>query len=247
MNQLATVESDLPAVQAQPDAMSLVGRAIEAGQPMENITQLIELVKFNDQREALRQFNQAFTAAQAEFPAIRKTKKAHNSWYAPYSAIVATIQPVLIKHGLSFRHSVAEADGMQEISCILSHSAGHSEIATIRVPADGSGSKNGIQAIGSSITYGKRYTLEAVTGVVTTDDDTDGNLPLSQEVKLISEEQALKLHAAIEENELNMDAWLDKVEKITGERSFGSITADGFQKVWDTVQQAVKKKREASK
>jgi hypothetical protein len=53
---------------------------------------------------------------------------------------------------------------------------------------DASGSKNAIQAIGSTISYLERYTLLALTGLATHDMDDDGQASESQE--FITEKQA---------------------------------------------------------
>ena len=60
------------------------------------------------------------------------------------------------------------------MTCILSHKAGHSEETTLAGPADASGSKNAIQAIGSTLTYLQRYTLVQALGLAATLDD-DGS------------------------------------------------------------------------
>jgi hypothetical protein len=54
------------------------------------------------------------------------------------------------------------------------HRGGHSEEATKFYPADTSGSKNAIQAIGSSISYGKRYTASALLNLTSRKEDDDG-------------------------------------------------------------------------
>lgn len=160
------------AVAASTDAMTLVSQAVANGAQVDQVDKLIELVKFNDEREALRAFNQAFTDAQSEFPEIPKTKEAHNSKFAPLDQEVRLLRPVLMKHGFSFRHEVTENDDKSvSVRCILAHQDGHCESATLTGPADNSGSKNTIQAIGSTVTYLRRYTFEAVTGIVTTEDD----------------------------------------------------------------------------
>lgn len=243
MNDLAKTEQTTPAVPAKHvDAMTLVSQAVQNGASMEGVQQLIELVKFNDQREAERLFNQAFTAAQREFPAILKSKKGHNSNYAPYSAIVAAIRPVLDNHGLSFRHETETGEKIK-VACILAHEAGHSERSSMIADADTSGSKNSIQSIGSSITYLKRYTLEAVTGVVTIDDDTDGN---GHSDPVITDDQALQIECLISENDLDKDKWLNWIENNTGEASFSSIPAKSFKKVLSKINQAAKAQNENS-
>ena len=47
----------------------------------------------------------------------------------------------------------------------------------MEVQADKSGSKNVIQAVGSAVTYGQRYTLIGALGITTADEDIDGRLP----------------------------------------------------------------------
>lgn len=232
MNQVATIP--------QTDAMTLVGQAVQNGAGVENIDKLIELVKFNDEREALKEFNKAFTAAQADFPSIKKTKKAHNSLYAPYSEIVRQIRPTLIKHGLGFRHTVSERDGLVIVTCHLSHSAGHSEDATISAPADDSGKKNNIQAIGSAVTYLKRYTLEAVTGVVTTDDDTDADIPPN--TRLLSDDDVLKINAAIDENELNREGFMSWIGTQYGASKIEDLPETAFGKVWSNIKKSISNK-----
>ena len=51
---------------------------------------------------------------------------------------------------------------------------GHSEAVSIAGPLDDSGQKNGIQQIGSTITYLERYTLMAIMGLAAHDQDDDG-------------------------------------------------------------------------
>ena len=73
-------------------------------------------------------------------------------------------------HGLSYRFRTIQ-DGAIKVTCILSHKSGHSEENTLSGPADASGSKNAIQAIGSTLTYLQRYTLTQALGLAASDDD----------------------------------------------------------------------------
>ena len=49
-----------------------------------------------------------------------------------------------------------------------------SHVITMAAGPDGSGGKNAIQAIGSTVSYLERYTLLAATGLATEDQDDDG-------------------------------------------------------------------------
>jgi ERF superfamily len=61
-----------------------------------------------------------------------------------------------------------------KVTCILTHELGHSEETTLMGAPDNSGSKNAIQAVGSTVTYLERYTLLAACGLSTKGSDNDG-------------------------------------------------------------------------
>lgn len=217
MNQVANIT---PESATEMNALALVNAAVTNGAGADQVDKLIELVKFNDKREALKSFNQAFTKAQAEFPSVYKSKKAHNSDYAPYSDVVNAVRPVLMANGFSFRHRVDDSSDQITVTCILAHKDGHNEEASLSAPPDTSGSKSPVQSVASTVTYLKRYTLEAVTGVVTTDDDTDGNLVGNY----ITEKQALDLEAMADEVGADKQRFLKAFEVD----SFSHITPEQY-------------------
>jgi hypothetical protein len=57
---------------------------------------------------------------------------------------------------------------------VLAHRDGHSEQTELSLPTDTSGSKNAVQAVGSSTSYGKRYTAFALLNITSTGEDDDG-------------------------------------------------------------------------
>jgi hypothetical protein len=66
---------------------------------------------------------------------------------------------------------------MVGVTCFLTHRMGHKDDGTyIEAPADTSGKKNAIQAVGSTITFLQRYTLLAAVGLAPKDaiPDDDG-------------------------------------------------------------------------
>lgn len=87
-----------------------------------------------------------------------KNKIAQDTPYAKFEDIHFAIMPILTDHGfdLDYRNSTAP-DGKVRVTTILTHRSGHSEETYFDLPHDGSGSKNAVQAIGSSTAYGKRY------------------------------------------------------------------------------------------
>jgi hypothetical protein len=114
----------------------------------------------------------ALVAFQSEMPTVGKDKiNPHfKSRYADISSITEDVMPVLAKHGLAFSCQPRSADNGYEIVGVLIHESG--DTITGALPLFG----NDAQKIGSSITYARRYLLCALTGVVTGDEDDDGNM-----------------------------------------------------------------------
>lgn len=94
--------------------------------------------------------------------------------FALWEDINEAIRPLLAEYGFSllFRTGLS-ADGRVSVTAVLSR-AGHSEETTMILPHDSSGSKNAVQAIGSSTSYGKRYTALALLNITTGGEDDDG-------------------------------------------------------------------------
>ncbi len=97
--------------------------------------------------------------------------------FARWEDIHDAITPVLSKHGfaLSFKPSVEDGTGKIVTTGILRHKEGHQEEASITLPHDSSGSKNPVQAVGSTLSYGKRYAATMLLNILTRDEDDDGS------------------------------------------------------------------------
>lgn len=124
--------------------------------------------------QAKAEFDAAFAVMQGELPVIVRRKKADKSHYAPFEDIIEGVRPVLQKHGFSLRHTNHREGTEQVVTGILSHRAGHSERDEFRSAPDTSGSKNPIQAVASTRSYGQRYTTISLLGIATEDMDNDG-------------------------------------------------------------------------
>jgi hypothetical protein len=113
----------------------------------------------------------ALVAFQGEMKTVGKDKvNPHfKSRYADIASITETVMPLLSKHGLAFACLPQSADNGYEIVGVLLHESG--ERLEAALPLFG----NDAQKIGSSITYMRRYLLCSLTGIVTGDEDDDGN------------------------------------------------------------------------
>lgn len=192
-----TGESDMKAqrkhevVQTQSAAtpMDLLHQAVINGN-IEMAEKLMGLHERWEANQARRAFDTAISAAKAELKPVTRNKQGHNSkWYADFAAVATAVDPILSKHGLSYRFKSDQGDRIS-VTCILSHKDGHFETTTLSGPADTTGSKNAIQAIGSTLTYLQRYSLVQMLGLAAADDD-DGKAGGAGE--LITDDQAVEL------------------------------------------------------
>ena len=76
--------------------------------------------------------------------------------------------------GLSHTWEVQQEGAKIKVTCILTHSRGHSERVSMEGSADTSGSKSQNQAIASTTSFFQRYTLLMAVGVAPKNVDDDG-------------------------------------------------------------------------
>lgn len=124
-------------------------------------------------------FLKAFLALQSELPELKRTEKVgtngHTYSYTPLPVMRKVLQPLLTKHGFMFHWDSKEvSNNKMEYTCILTHIDGHSKSSSIIAEKDGTADMNNVQAVGSTTTYLQRYTLKAVLGLTSADDDDDG-------------------------------------------------------------------------
>lgn len=168
-------------------------------------------------------FNQAMTRLQAKLPTVRKDGKieftdknnvVRCTPFARYEDIDAAIRPMLIEEGFSISFDTQWGEGAI-ISGTLSHKDGHSRTSSMRLPLDTSGSKNNLQAMGSTISYGKRYLVSMLLNIVTKGEDDDG-----MTAETISHIDAVQIDQLIIETNSNKTQFLkymgiDDVRKIS--------------------------------
>lgn len=169
MTQVARIEPELPAA---PTPMAMIERAVASGASIDTISKLMDLQDRWESNQARKAFDEAVSCAKAEIPPIAKNREGHNNKrYADFAAIARVVDPILAKHGLSYRFRTSQTDTRVVVTCILAHRAGHSEESTLAGPPDSTGSKNAIQAIGSTLTYLQRYSLVQALGLAASEDD----------------------------------------------------------------------------
>lgn len=186
--------------------MDMLNRAVASGANIDVLEKLMGLQERWQSQQARMAFDDAVAQAKKEIPVIIKNATGHNSKkYANFAAIAKVVDPVLGSHGLSYRFKTAQSEKGIAVTCILAHKAGHFEETTLAGPADASGSKNAIQAIGSTLTYLQRYGLVQMLGLAAAEDDDGASAGLGESV---SDEQLLQLNELIQEVDANMAAFV---------------------------------------
>ena len=97
------------------------------------------------------------------------------SRYADLASVVKASRPVLAKNGLSvIQRTLTAEDGKVYMHARLCHSSGQwiESVMEVRPP------KADIQALGSHLTYLRRYLYSSLVGVVTSDEDDDGEVAM---------------------------------------------------------------------
>jgi hypothetical protein len=212
MNAVEKIEPQPRAV-AAVTPMDMLNRAVETGAGLEMVEKLMSLQERWETGQARKAFDRAIAAAKAKITPIQRNAKGHNDKrYADFAAIAKVVDPILSEHGLSYRFRTAQGDRIS-VTCILSHEDGHSEETTLTGPADTSGSKNAIQAIGSTLTYLQRYSLVQMLGLAAAADD-DGKA--GGNVETVTQKQADDLTDLIEAHGKNRAQFLKwaKVERF---------------------------------
>jgi hypothetical protein len=189
MNTVAKIEPQEQALATNAlTPLDMLNRAVETGASIEVLEKLMGLQERWESSQARKAYDNAIAKAKAEIPPIAKNAEGHNKKrYADFAAIARVVDPILSKNGLSYRFRTRQDDKLISVTCVLSHRDGHSEEATLAGPADNSGNKNAIQAIGSTLTYLQRYSLVQALGLSAADDD-DG-AKSGQVVDTLSDEQ----------------------------------------------------------
>lgn len=145
--------------------------------------------------------------------------------YALYEDIDEAITPILADHGFVLTYRTGQAaDGKVQVTGVLAHTAGHIEETLIVLPHDSSGSKNNVQAVGSSLTYGKRYAATMLLNIRTKGEDDDGNSASGNDT--ISSQQMDTILDLIERAKADLEAFCEYM----GVKAVKDILAKDYRK-----------------
>jgi ERF superfamily. len=216
-----TQENSSKALVKDQDETSAILQVIEraASNPSVDIDKMERLLQMQERvmdRNAKMAFNASFAQMQTEMPVITERGEIAvggqvRSKYAKFEDINEAVKPILERHGFSINFKTMTEGKDIAVTGVLMHSMGHREEASMVLPSDTSGSKNNVQALGSSISYGKRYVMNSLLNITSRGEDNNG-----QGAK-ISEEQVATIEALMEETKADRPKFLKymAVEKVS--------------------------------
>jgi len=194
--------------------------AVSGGADLDKLEKLLAIQERWEAGEAKKAYHKAMAEFKANPPKIEKDKKVGYKTgsgsvgysHASLANVTEKINKELSKYGLSASW-ITKQNGAICVTCKITHIKGHSEETTLSAQADTSGSKNSIQAIGSTITYLCRYSLLCLTGLATSDMDDDGR---ATSIELIDKKQGNQILDRLIEIKAKVEPFLEymKIEKL---------------------------------
>jgi len=164
----------------------------------------------------------AFVKAQRQFgPALKTSTNPHfRSKYADLSNCIEAVIDALNSNGIGLMQRTYECKDGVMVETIFVHESGEvMECGLLHVPA----SKQDPQGYGSALTYARRYSLLAATGLAPEDDDGNSASRRTEIKSTVDESQIADLLAAMDEvttiKELQQ-AYKDAYKATNGEQAW---------------------------
>jgi len=175
MSEVIQQNNQVAVVSESSAVLAVIARA--ASDPtvdMDKLERLLDMQERIMNKQAETEFNSSLAAMQADIPSVAERGTGHNIKYATLEDIVDVVRPIMNQYGFAVSFSVEQSDKTITIIGELVHKCGHSKQTKMILPHETSGSKNAVQAIGSSVSYGKRYVLCAMLNIATRGEDDNG-------------------------------------------------------------------------
>ena len=190
--------------------------------------------------ESITALTKALNTFQGKLTSVKKdaVNPFYKSKYATLDTIWETIRKPLSENGLAVTQTMGIQDGKSILETTLYHTSGEwiSGIQLVNPVKDDP------QALGSAISYARRYSLSAILGIVS-DEDDDGNVatkpvvkpepkteqkqievPQKTEVKLASEAQVKKIYATVKEKGITPEQAKNYIKSVFNKVSTKELT-----------------------
>jgi hypothetical protein len=190
--------------QAGPSSLlpAIISLAKDSSVDVAKLDALLKMQAQMEDRQAKQEFTEAYTRMSEKLPRVKKNGtidlgKGREIAFARWEDMDKVVRPIYTAEGftLSFDTRSREGGGLVVVGELL-HRSGHSKTAEIPLPLDVGPGRNNLQAVGSTLSYGKRYCAEMLLNIVREGDDDDGN---KGGMAFITAEEADELRLLMEE------------------------------------------------
>lgn len=157
--------------------------------------------------------------------------------FARFEDIHAAVMLILTANGfdLSFKNGLGP-DGKVRVTTILDHVAGHSEETYFDLPHDSSGSKNAVQAVGSSTSYAKRYGVLSILNIRVAGEDDDATTAIpTQAISVKQYDDLQKLITATQSDPEKFVAYLIGAKRLKAGEGLDDLPAEHFEFAKDSL------------
>lgn len=169
----------------------------------EKLRIVIDLHQSLRQEERERQFAEAMHAAQAQMRQVARNARNNttNSRYATLDKIDEEIRPIYSQHGFSLSFGMPQnTETGVEMVCTVFHTNGLAREYRIGGALDNKGvkgliNKTDIQAVGSTVSYLRKYLVTMIFNIVMSDEDNDG-----QDTRKLTAQQAAEIEELLKKS-----------------------------------------------
>ena len=176
-----------------------------ARDPGLDVTKLEALMRMQfdlEKRQAEREFIECFSRLSGTLPRVKKEGVIDLGGkgkipFARWEDIDKVIRPLLSAEGFTLSFDTQTTPSGTIIIAHLMHRSGHTRTtSTPPLPLDTGPGRNQIQAMGSTISYGKRYAAEMALNIVREGEDDDG---IKGGARFVTDDEAEELRAAMKD------------------------------------------------
>lgn len=208
---------------------------------------LLRIRHEEEQREARREFAAAMVAVAScieqvgkhgRVKLVRDGKDMGSYKFARMEDVDIALRPLLREFGLRLSFTIeerAQGGGGAIITGTATHRNGVSESSTVPLALDSGAGRNNLQAMGSTISYGKRYVTAALFNIVWKDQDDDANGAFET---FIAPDQAGQIRAMLKAQSISEDDFTEYLRVDTLEH----LPASRFRNTMASLQKRLARK-----
>ncbi len=212
--ELAKTSHDIQMVVDDPTSIiQVIARA--AADPRVDVQKMQALLEMQikiEAQQAAIEFNAALARLMPKLPTIQKNGVIPDNFgkirsrFAKYEDIDRVIRPLLAEEGFSISFRTEEpAPGLVRVIGMLAHRMGHARESSVTVPISAPPKATGTQAVGSSVSYAKRYVVTNMLNIISVGEDTDGQAPPNP----ITEEQVMNIETMLQDTKSSRVKFLE--------------------------------------